>query len=255
MAAGIASLAIGAALAHPAAAQDANPAPPSALREAKSAQQMVPFRVFASDAKTLRFVGEYNIERSVGRIAETQRYLTPYGMLVKLDESVYDTERRRPVSFLTANYLTGDIYRVGVNGGTLTWQSEDAAGDVKLRGTDTLPGGTFVWPNLVNLLSQEWDGIAGGKTIAVDLYVVSRQMRVGLDLTADGKVDVSGVAGLKVKAEPSAWAYRQLASPSWMTLAVAKPHRLLMFQGTGAIRGADGKDIDTVIVFDWPKLK
>jgi hypothetical protein len=244
MMAGIAGLAIGTALAHSAVAQDARPVRQRAL-----------FRVFASDAKTLLFVGEYNVERSGGRIAESQRYLTPDGKLVKLDESVYDAEHRRPVSFYSANYLSGNAFRVAVSGERLTWQAEDAGGAIKDHATDSLPDGTFMWPNLVNLLSQEWDEIASGRTLAVDLYVVSRKLRIGLDLKAEGTVEVSGIAGLKVKAEPTAWMMRQMASPAWMTLSVAQPHRFLMFQGAGAIQDADGKNIDTVIVFDWSQPK
>jgi hypothetical protein len=242
--AGIAGLAIGAALAQAAADQVADPA-----------RQTVPFRVFASDAKTLLYVGDYKIERSGGRIAATQRYLSSDGKLIKIDQSVYDAERRRPVSFYSANYLNGEIFRVEVKGETLSWQTEDAAGSVKDKATDDLPSGTYVWPNLVDLLAQEWDQIADGKTLLVDLYVVSRKMRVGLDLKADGKAEVSGVAGLRVNIVPNAWVFRQMAAPTWMTFSVAAPHHLLMYQGSGALRSADGKNIETVIVFDWSAPK
>lgn len=244
MMAGLAGLAVWTALAHSAVAQNADPA-----------KQTAHFRVFAADAKTLLFVGEYDIERSGGRIAETQRYMTPDGKLAKLDQSVYDAARRRPVSFYSANYLSGTIFSVKVNGETLSWQEEDAAGAVKNQATESLPNGTYVWPNLVNVVTEDWDEIAEGKTLAVDLYVVSKKLRVSLDLKADGNVEVAGVTGLRVRAEPNAWVFRQMASPSWMTLSVAAPHRFLMFQGSGAIQGADGKNINTVIVFDWSQPK
>jgi hypothetical protein len=220
-------------------------------QQAAPSATLVPFMVFAADGKSPLYRGEYRIERSGGKISESQRYQTADGKLAKLDESVYDTERRRPVSFYSANYLTGDIFRLAVSGNALSWRSEDAAGGLKASDEDTLPSGTFVWPNLPYVLAQEWAKLAQGESVSVDLYVVSRKMKVGLDLKPEGKVDVGGNPGLHVRIEPSSLLFRQVAGEAWMTLAVEPPHHLLRFEGKGAIRGADGKDVSTVIVFDW----
>jgi len=215
----------------------------------------VPFTVFAQDGKTKLYRGEYRIERTGAAIAESQRYQTADGKLAKLDESVYDTERRRPVSFVSANYMTGDVFRLAVKGDALTWRLEDSAGGVKSSSEDTLPAGTFIWPNLVYVLAQEWEPIARGQPVSVDLYIVSRKLKVGLDLKPDGKVTVGGVPGIRVKIEPSSWVFRQLADDAWVTLAVEPPHHLLRFEGKGAIKGPNGDDPVTQVVFDWSLAK
>ena len=240
-AAGCVALLLAAALGQGVCAQGAGP-------QART----VPFRVFAADRTTLLFTGEYKIERAGGRIAETQRYLSAEGKVAKLDQSVYDAERRRPVSYFSANYLTGEAFRLTVEGELGAWQSEDAGGAVRSQSAESVPPGTFVWPNLIHVLAQEWEKVAAGTRIDVDLFVVSRKMKIGLELKPEDKVSVAGVSGVKVKAEPSAWLYRQMAPPAFMTVAVDPPHRILMYEGIGAIRAADGKDLETVVLFDWP---
>jgi hypothetical protein len=224
---------------------------PLQAQPAASLAAIVPFKVFAADGKTPLYLGEYRVERNGAEIAESERYQTPQGKLAKLDESVYDAERRRPVSFSSANYLTGEVFRVTVKGDALSWRSEDAAGALKSSAEDSVPSGTFLWPNLAHLLSQEWEKIAGGQPVSVGLYVVSHKMKVGVDLKPDGPADVGGVPGIRVKIQPSSLLFRQLAGDAWMTLAVEPPHRVLRFEGKGVVKGADGKDVASVIVFDW----
>jgi hypothetical protein len=227
-------------------------AAPATTPAASNAQSStVPFKVFGADGKTLIFTGEYTTARDGSRITESQRFLTLAGKPAKLDQSVFDAGAQRPVSFLTVNYLTGDAFRIAVTGENVAWRSEDPAGALKSQSQENLPAGTFVWPNLTYVIARDWDQIAAGKTVAVDLFVVGRRMTVGLAMTSDGNVTVDGVPGIRVRAEPSSWVFRSLADPSWMTLSVEPPHRFLRFEGKGAIRDADGKDVQTVILFDW----
>lgn len=227
---------------------------PLGAQESKTAEQTVPFKVYASGGKTPVYVGEYVVSQIGPLVTEKQRYRKPSGETIIERDSVFDLEKRRPVSFLDRNFITGKVFNVKVDGDRISVRIEDLKGNLDTDKTLSLPKETFIWSNFSYVLAQDWDKLTGSSdAYEARIFVLSRLNDYGMQAVPEGDATVEGVAGRRFRLEPSSAFVRAVAPATHLTLANSPPHRVIRYEGNGAVPDASGKQLDATIVFEWPK--
>jgi hypothetical protein len=226
---------------------------PLGAEEPKSSELIVPLKVFTGGSNTPVYVGEYVVTQSGPQVTEKQRYRKPSGETIIERDSVFDLDKRRPVSFLDRNFITGKVFKATVDGSKIKVRIEDLKGNVETDKTVSLPKDAYIWPNFSYVLAQDWDKLTKGNDYEARIFVLSRQDDYGMQVKSEGDATVGGVAGKRFRLEPSSAFVRAVAPATHLTFAVDAPHRVIRYEGNGAVQGADGKNLDATIVFEWPK--
>lgn len=229
-------------------------AAPARAQVAAPSALTVPFKVFPENGGAPLYVGEYVVTLAGSQVTELQHFRTPAGKAQIERESVFNLEKRRPVSFVDRNLITGKVYKATVLGDKISVHIEDVNGSENADKTVSLPKDAFIWPNFSYVLAQDWDALnRKSETYESRIFVLSRQDDYGMRVMPEGDVTVEGIAGRRFRLEPSSAFARAIAPATRLTFARHAPHRVIQYEGNGAVSDQGGKPIEVTIVFEWPK--
>lgn len=195
------------------------------------------------------FTGEYTVERKGGLLREIQIYRDPKGAVVHRVESLYDEVNQRPVFYESEDFVNGYASVARITRKGLEYEVRDAEGKVVKSGRHPDAEGTYLWPNLVQLVDANWDNFLTGKPLDVNLFFSSLGTSVSVQVAADGKAQVNGTEGERFLVSPTNPVVRLAMRPVRLVFATDGTRRLLAYEGRSMLSSPNHKPLDLRIVF------
>jgi hypothetical protein len=109
---------------------------------------------------------------------------------------------------------------------------------------DTLPG----------FISEHWDGLMNGESLAFRYAIIPRLETVAFNLRKTGEREISQGTVAEIEMRPASRVLQKLVDPILFRVEQKAPHRILRYTGrtTPKIRrGRAWDDFDALTVFDW----
>ena len=147
------------------------------------------------------------------------------------------------------DFTNGVAAVVQVRPSGLDYEIRDAQGNVTRSGHQDASKSTYLWPNLVQLVDEDWDNVITGKDLDVDLFFASLNTSVSVQVAKDGKADVNGTPGEQFKVVASSALVRLFMKPIRLVFSTDGSHRLLTFEGRSVVSDRNRNNLDLRIVF------
>jgi hypothetical protein len=215
---------------------------------------ITPFQAFpiAGDDEPM-FTGEYTVERKGGLLREIQIYRDMQGKVVHRVESLYDEVNQRPVFYESDDFVNGYASVARVLNTGVEYEIRDTDGKVVKSGRYERVDGTYLWPNLVQLVEVNWDNVITGKPLEVELFFSSLGTSLAVQVAADGKAIVNGNEGKQFTVSAVNPFVRMATKPVRLIFSTDGARRLLALEGRSVVSSPNHKSLDLRIVFGTRK--
>jgi hypothetical protein len=124
----------------------------------------------------------------------------------------------------------------------------------KRTATETQAGAVLVNDTLPDFITEHWDGLMNGESLAFRYVIIPRLETVAFNLRKTGERETSQGTVAEIEMRSTSWILQKLVDPIVFRVEQKAPHRIRQYTGrtTPKIhRGHGWDDFDALTVFDW----
>ncbi|MDH5752797.1 MAG: hypothetical protein OEZ59_10330 [Deltaproteobacteria bacterium] len=198
-----------------------------------------PFLAYRLEEKEPAYKGEIQVKRQGQLSIDRHIYRTPDGTTVLEVESVFDLSVQRPVSFMSRDYRHGYIVKAGLSEESFDYKVFKGE-ELLDEGQSAFPAATFLWPNLMHVIANNWDPLGKGEQMLIHLFVFSRKDSFDFELRKIGHEEHQGKPVTRMELAPSSMILKLIVDPAQMLFDSTGSFRMLEYVGRGAVYSEEG---------------